>query len=168
MKYLSHKLTVIALVFFTFFNCSSDDDGGNTTPQPTTMFTMSVNGQSFRPTSEPSAVLSNSERFITISASDVNTSEVMTISIGSLNATGNALAVGTYDITGTDSTAFNYFDGTNGFQSANGGQITITALDTETRKISGTFQGMTAASFSSPTVYTISNGVFTDITFIVE
>jgi len=69
---------------------------------------------------------------------------------------------------GADSTTFNYFDGDNGFQGDNGGQIIITDINTETQEISGTFQGVASGSFGSTTTYTISNGSFGNLPYTIQ
>lgn len=165
MNRFKTTITLSFLLLLFVSSCSSDDDN-NSPPESTTFFSMTVNGQSFRPNTEPIAVVLNANSLISMSATNSSTSEIITITIE--NANDNPLEIGSYNITGTDSTAFNYFDGANGFQSDNGGQITISAIDFEARTISGTFQGVASGPFGNNTTYTISNGQFTDINFTVE
>jgi len=167
MKKVISLFSLVCVFNFIIVSCGSDDN--NSEPQqPEPTFSMSVNGQTFLPNSEPSAQISNSGNFIVISAANITTSETITISVGNSSGSGDAIAVGTYTITGNDDTSFNYFDGSNGFQGNNGGQIEISVLDTEALKISGTFQGVATGSFGSNTTYTISNGSFANLSYTVQ
>lgn len=163
-KYLL-KLALSAFIALYITSCGSDD-GDSSEPLP--IFSVSVNGQQFAATSIPSIQMSNSNRYLLISASNVNTSENITITIGTSSGIADELVEGSYLIDGSTNTNLTYFDGSNGYQANDNGQITITALDTENRTISGSFNATASGSFGSSTVYTLSNGQFSNLSYSIQ
>jgi hypothetical protein len=163
-NYISKSSILIFLVALVISSCSKNDDGGTTTVTP---FITNINGQQFLPTSIPLGQMSNSGRFIIINAINTVSDETITLSIGDASGTEPELAVGTYPIT-SGGTSIAYFTDNNSYASGDTGQIIITALDTESRKISGTFEGSVTGSFGSTGSFTFSNGEFTDITYSVQ
>lgn len=163
-NYILKSPILILLVTLTVFSCSGNDDGDT---QEVTPFTTNINGQEFLPTSIPSAQMSNSGRFIIINAINTVTDETITLSIGDANGTGTELEVGTYPVMG-GGTSISYFTDNSSYITDTTGNITITSLDTGTRKISGTFQGTVSGTFGSTGMFTFNNGEFTDITYSVQ
>lgn len=165
MKTYLLKLSLIALITLSITSCGSDDSDSS---EPLPIFSVTVNGQQFSATSLPSVQMSNSNRYLLISATNINTSENITIAIGTLSGAADELVVGSYLIDGSTNTNLTYFDGSNGYQANDNGQITITALDTENRTISGSFNATASGSFGSSTVYTLSNGQFSNLSYSVQ
>jgi len=145
-------------------SCSKNDDGGTQTVTP---FVANINGQQFLPTAIPSAQMSSNNRFIIINAINTVTSQTVTLSIGSDSGTSPALTTGPYPIT-NGGNSISYFVDNNSFISDAIGQIVITALDTDSRTISGTFEGSVTGTFGSNETFTFSNGEFTNITYSLQ
>ena len=163
-KYNSKPPFLICLLALVISSCSNNDDGERQTVTP---FITNINGQQFLPTSIPSAQMSNSGRFLIINAVNTVSDETITLSIGDSDGTDPELTTGTYAIT-SGGTSISYFTNNSSYVSGDTGQIVITALDTGTKKISGTFEGSVAGSFGSSGTFTFSNGEFTDITYSVQ
>ncbi len=151
----------LLLVLSLFAVSCSDDDGGTRTITP---FTTTINGQGFLPTSVPSSQMSNGGRFIIINAINTVTDQTITLSIGDADGTDPELAVGTYPLV-DGGTSISYFVNNSTYISQDNGQITITALDTQARTISGTFQGVVVGTFGTNGTFTLSNGEFNEIAY---
>lgn len=162
-KYIlvSFLLTLSTMVLNS---CGNDDDGGTRTITP---FTVTVNGQGFLPTSIPSAQMSNSGRFIIINAVNSVTDQTITLNIGDAIGTSAALTEDTYPLV-DGGTSISYFVDNSSYLSQSNGQIVITSLDTQARKISGTFQGVVVGTFGTNGTFTFGNGEFNEISYSVD
>jgi len=159
------KSGLFLLLIVAFPSCNSDDGGGTITVIP---FTLTIDGQQYLPTSIPSAQLSNSGRYMIISAVNTVTDQNITISIG--DSTGNSaeLTTTTYPIDNTADTSISYFVNNNTYMTDGTGQVRITTLNTSARTVSGTFQGTVTGTFGSVGTFTLANGEFTDIPYSVQ
>lgn len=164
MKKILLKSAVITILAIFVMSCNSDDDGGTQTITP---FTTSISGQTFLPTSVPLAQMSNSGRFIIINAINTVTDQTITLSIGDANGTGAELTEDTYPLV-DGGTSISYFVNNSTYISQDSGQIVITSLDTQARKISGTFLGTVVGTFGTNGTFTFSSGEFNDITYSVQ
>jgi len=159
------KSGLFLLLIVAFPSCNSDDGVGTITVIP---FTLTIDGQQYLPTSIPSAQLSNSGRYMIISAVNTVTDQNITISIG--DSTGNSaeLTTTTYPIDNTADTSISYFVNNNTYMTDGTGQVRITTLNTSARTVSGTFQGTVTGTFGSVGTFTLANGEFTDIPYSVQ
>lgn len=164
MKKFILKSGILALSLLLTFTGCSDDDGERETVTP---FITNINGQQFLPTSVPSAQMSNSGRFIIINAVNTVSDQTITLSIGDSSGSGPELETGAYPIA-SGGTSITYFANNSSYMSSDNGQIVITELDTDSRTISGTFEGNVSGSFGSTGTFTFSNGEFTDIPYTVQ
>lgn len=158
------KIGLCLLMFVGLSSCDSDDGGGTQTVTP---FTLTINGQQYLPTSIPSAQMSNSGRFMIISATNTVTDRSITLSIGDASGMGEELMADTYPLMG-GGTSISYFVDNSTYVSEDNGQIIISSIDTGTRLISGTFQGVVVGTFGTNGTFTLANGEFTDIPFTIQ
>ncbi|MBT8310792.1 MAG: hypothetical protein HKO72_07190 [Flavobacteriaceae bacterium] len=152
-------------LLFSVSSCNNDDGGGNITVTP---FTLTIDGQQYLPTSIPSAQLSNSGRFMIISAVNTVTDQNITISIGDSTGNSSELTTASYPIDNTDDTSIAYFVNNSTYMTDGSGQVTITTLNTSARTVSGTFQGTVTGTFGTVGTFTLANGEFMDIPYSVQ
>jgi len=160
------KLSIVCLLFTAFIACGDDDDGVDTTNNSADL-RVDVDGVNF----ELSAIvtqMSSMGRYIAITATEsVGMGDGLGVSIGTLDEQEPALAVGTYSSV-DGNTGLLYTAGTTIYQTfdtESTAQITITALNTNEKTISGTFQG-TVKNLASGETIELTNGEFNDLSYI--
>jgi hypothetical protein len=180
MKKILFPLLSIAVLFFS---CKKDSDS----PTPGNTFQLKINGTAttFKLMSATliSSTADNQKR-LDISGTSEDGKTVFVLTIGEETAEGNGVTVGKHEVREfndddpntpedetIDSDAFvtlSFYSGSNLVTDvyAENGDITITADDESAHTVSGTFQ-QTLKSLNGGTDYTISDGSFNNIPYIV-
>ncbi|WP_299765001.1 hypothetical protein [uncultured Dokdonia sp.] len=163
------KKNIFYLLLFSSLiiaSCSSDDDTSITPNEFTdNTITVDVNGENFSSNNIETALLLSEGRFIRLTAVIETTFDLVTIEIGSINFDDPLLTEGIFSVSENNNN-IQY----NSFLSAISenpiGTITITNLDIENQIISGTFNGV--ATNIDGEMVTLTNGTFTNISFLVQ
>jgi len=163
MKNILKTLLLCSVLFLT--SCSSDDDSTTTAP-----FEATVDGVLYQGTTVIAA-MGNGGKYLEVSSQNSDGTISMGIVLGRLNDTSAPmLTVGsTYPILDTDDTFIDYTTFTEVFITSEdlGGEITITAIDTVNKTISGTFSCIISKGYMLEEK-TVTNGIFTAIPYIEQ
>ena len=167
MKILK-SIFILSLIALTVSCSNNDDDGGE--QNNNAAFQMDVDGEtvSFDATFVV-AQMTNEGAYIAITAGNPTTGVGGAVAIGSVGGDPDPLAEGTYMESEEDNTSISYsFDGNSfgSFGEGGSGTVTITALDTSAKTISGTFSGV-VTNLDGSVTYTITNGVF-NVTYLEQ
>jgi hypothetical protein len=166
-----------------FFSCKKDSDS----PASGNKFQLKLNGTltTFNLISATLArnSMTNQKR-LDISGTSEDGKTVFTLTVGEETATGNGVAMGSHEVSlfneddpntpedeseGTDAfVSLSFYSGSNlitGLYSENG-DITITGIDENAHKVSGTFQ-QALKNLNGGTDYTITEGSFNNLEYMV-
>ena len=160
------KLSIVCLLFTAFIACGDDDDGAETTNNSADL-RVDVDGVNFEPGLIVSQMTSMGRYLAITSSESAGMGNSLAIAIGSLDEQDPVLAVGTYSTVEGQTAIIYTIEGTTTYQtfmSEATAQITITALNTSERTISGTFQGTVKNLISGETIE-LTNGEFNDLSY---
>ena len=171
-KIIGIGLFVMSLVFV---GCSKDEDSESTT---TGSITATINGIPWTGTKIINVSLIQSttigEQRFDISAEDGK--QMLALAISNEITTTKGMPVRTYSFDNDDALFVNtYMIGSNTYTEhfCNAGQLTITAIDTDKKTISGTFSfesekvGVLQTEIVTPDVVHVTKGVFANLTYTV-
>lgn len=156
---------VLFFSFFILFNCSSNDDSDRSLAE----IELDIDGAHFELNSIGTA-LSNGGRFLAIDGVNDSGDQIV-IRLGSFyDDDADLLAETTYNVEG-ESTVFYGVNLVNNPQTteifaiteSSGGVISITNIDMNNNKVSGTFSGTAIDGLGS--TFVITNGSFNNLTF---
>ncbi|NQX86141.1 MAG: hypothetical protein HRT67_09605 [Flavobacteriaceae bacterium] len=159
------QLSVVFSIIFFVTSCGGDDDSSNSSAD----IQLDIDGVTYQ-LDAFAAVLSNGGRFLAITGTN-SSGDQIEIRLGSFfNDDADLLTEQSYAVEG-ESTVFYGFDLINNPQTteilaiieSTNGTISITNLDTDSNRVSGTFSGTAIDGLG--TTFTIANGVFNNIEY---
>jgi len=165
----------LLVVSLAFIGCSKDDDSENATAGS---ITATINGTPWTGTKIINVSLIQSttmgEQRLDISAQDGK--QMLALAISNEITTAKGMPIRTYSFDNDDALFVNtYMLGSNTYTEhfCNAGQLTITAIDTDKKTVSGTFSfesekvGVLQTEIVTPDVVSVTKGVFTNLTYTV-
>ncbi|WP_299682673.1 hypothetical protein [uncultured Dokdonia sp.] len=163
------KKNIFYLLLFSSLivaSCSSDDDTSITPNEfADNTITVDVNGENFSSNNIETALLLSEGRFIRLTAVIATTFDLVSIEIGSINFDDPLLTEGIFSVSENNNN-IQYNNFLSAISENPTGTITITNLDIENQIISGTFNGV--ATNIDGEMVTLTNGTFTNISFLVQ
>jgi len=176
-KNLFPALIILSILFFVFFSCSKEDPspiescfdniknqnevqtdcGGYCLPCPHSM-TAKINGNAWvADTSKIKASYSSNSSTFKLTGSVINPfTQISLVYLGTLS-------LGSHNLNNSSSFTPNL----TGFVVFNSGSISLSEIDSRNNLISGTFN-LTVTDTSSSTTYNITDGVFTNVSYVLN